>query len=73
MAGAASPDLVKEFTRLLLAMSYDDPDVRPLLDLEGLKAWRPGRTSGYGPLEEAVDEQGFYGPDGSVTAEGYEP
>ena len=25
-------------------MSYDDPDVRPLLDLEGLKEWRPGRT-----------------------------
>ncbi|HEX6595598.1 MAG TPA: PhnD/SsuA/transferrin family substrate-binding protein [Acidimicrobiales bacterium] len=73
VAGAVPPDLVKEFTRLLLAMSYDDPDVRPLLDLEGLKAWRPGRTSGYGPLEEAVGEQGFYGPDGSVTAEGYEP
>ena len=25
-------------------MSYDDPEVRPLLDLEGLKAWMPGRT-----------------------------
>ena len=26
---------------------YDDPEVRPLLDLEGLKEWRRGRVSGY--------------------------
>ena len=32
----------RSFVELLLAMSYDDPQVRPLLDLEGLKAWRPG-------------------------------
>ena len=38
----------------LLAMSYDDPAVRPLLDLEGLKAWLPGRTTGYAQLERAV-------------------
>ncbi|MDQ4097264.1 MAG: phosphate/phosphite/phosphonate ABC transporter substrate-binding protein [Actinomycetota bacterium] len=53
------------FRELLLSMSYADPDVRPLLDLEGLKEWRPGRTTGYGALEAAVDEQGFYTPDGS--------
>ena len=47
--------LVDRFTELILAMSYDDPKVRPLLDLEGLKAWRPGRTSGYALLERAVD------------------
>jgi ABC-type phosphate/phosphonate transport system substrate-binding protein len=68
-AGPGSP--ISRFRDLLLGMSYDDPDVRALLDLEGLKAWRPGRTSGYGPLEEAVSEQGFYGPDGDVTAAGY--
>ncbi|MEZ5962832.1 MAG: PhnD/SsuA/transferrin family substrate-binding protein [Planctomycetota bacterium] len=45
--------LVARFHELLLGMRYDDPDVRPLLDLEGLKAWRPGRTSGYGLLERA--------------------
>jgi hypothetical protein len=39
----------------LLEMSYADPDVRPLLDLEGLKAWREGRVEGYGVLEAAVD------------------
>lgn len=47
--------LVSRFTELLMAMSYDDPAVRPLLDLEGLKAWRPGRTEGYAQLNAAVD------------------
>ena len=61
------------FRDLLLSMSYDDPDVRPLLDLEGLKEWRAGRTSGYGPLEAAVTAQGFYSAAGEVTAEGYRP
>lgn len=49
---------IREFRELLLGMSYDDPDVRPLLDMEGLKAWVPGRTSGYAPLERAVGRFG---------------
>ena len=69
---AMTADL-ERFRDLLLSMSYDDPDVRPLLDLEGLKEWRDGRTSGYGPLDAAVTEQRFYGPDGAVTAVGYRP
>jgi ABC-type phosphate/phosphonate transport system substrate-binding protein len=48
--------LVERFQELLLSMSYDDPEVRPLLDLEGLRAWRPGRVEGYKALEAAVDE-----------------
>jgi ABC-type phosphate/phosphonate transport system substrate-binding protein len=47
-----------KFSELLLAMRYDDPEVRPLMDLEGLKEWRPGRTSGYGALASAVDTFG---------------
>ncbi len=39
-------------------MTYADPAVRPLLDLEGLKQWRPGRTEGYVSLNEAVDRFG---------------
>jgi phosphonate transport system substrate-binding protein len=39
-------------------MSYSDADVRPLLDLEGLKQWVPGRVSGYGQLAAAVDRFG---------------
>jgi phosphonate transport system substrate-binding protein len=54
-----APPSLTRFRELLLAMSYADPAVRPLLDLEGLKAWRPGRTSGYGLLERAVDRFGM--------------
>ena len=50
---------VARFAQLLLGMSYDDPAVRPLMDLEGLKAWRPGRTEGYAALERAVDRTGY--------------
>lgn len=46
---------VDRFAALLLGMSYDDPEVRPLLQLEGLRAWRPGRTTGFAALAEAVD------------------
>jgi ABC-type phosphate/phosphonate transport system substrate-binding protein len=51
--------LVKRFVELLLAMSFDDPAVRPLLELEGLTKWMPGRTSGYAILNRAVDRTGF--------------
>ncbi len=54
--------LIDRFTELLLGMRYDDPAVRPLLDLEGLKAWRPGRTSGYAMLERACDRFGWLVP-----------
>jgi ABC-type phosphate/phosphonate transport system substrate-binding protein len=71
-AGASS-DLVTRFTDLLMGMSYDDPEVRPLLDLEGLKAWRPGRTGGYSALDSAVREFGFYDDEGNIIAGDYRP
>ena len=52
--GAPAQPLAR-FRELLLGMSYEDPGVRRLLDLEGLKAWKPGRTSGYAQLERAVE------------------
>lgn len=61
LAGAAA-ERVARFRELLLAMSYADPEVRPLLDLEGLKQWRPGRVSGYGQLERAIDRFGTIDP-----------
>jgi phosphonate transport system substrate-binding protein len=54
----APTDLVERFRKLLLDMRYDDPKVRPLLDLEGLKVWKEGRTRGYASLAEAVDRFG---------------
>ncbi len=50
---------IARFRELLLAMSYADPLVRPLLDLEGLKQWLPGRTEGYALLSAATDRDGY--------------
>ena len=59
MLNSAPADLVAQFRELLLGMSYADPKVRPLLDLEGLKRWLPGRTEGYALLSAAVDRSGY--------------
>lgn len=58
---APGPD-EQRFVELLLAMRWDDPEARPLLELEGLKAWVPGRTSGYALLNAAVDALGTIDP-----------
>lgn len=38
----------------LLAMDYDDPTLRPAMDLEGVKRWLPADKSGYATLTEAM-------------------
>ncbi len=65
--------LADRFQSLLFEMKYDDPEVRALFDLEGLKAWRPARTEGYSALEAAIVELGFYDQEGHVTAADYRP
>ena len=72
VAGSGSP-LLEPFVELLLGMDYADDEVRPLLDLEGLKQWVPGRLPGYEQLEAVVDATGFYDAEGRVTADGYLP
>ena len=59
---------LQRFRDLLLAMDFGDPDVRTLLELEGLKQWKEGRTGGYTALEAAVDDLGFYDGKGAITA-----
>jgi phosphonate transport system substrate-binding protein len=59
------------FEQLLRAMSFDDPEVRPLLELEGLREWQDGRTSGYALLDRAVSATGFYSADGAITVDDY--
>jgi len=71
-AVSGNPD-ISRFGALLLGMDYADAELRPLLDLEGLKEWRPPRLSGYEQLERAVDEAGFYGENGEITAADYRP
>lgn len=58
----APADRIARFKELLLGMRYDDPEVRPLLDLEGLKVWREGRTSGYAQLETSCETFGYLQP-----------
>ena len=67
----APRDPVAAFREALLAMSYEDANVRALMDMEGLKAWRPGRTEGYRALDTAVDELKFYDRDGNITEPNY--
>ncbi|GIH07711.1 hypothetical protein Rhe02_57780 [Rhizocola hellebori] len=73
LVDTAPEELATRFIDLLLAMSYADPQVRPLLDLEGLRTWQVGRTSGYAQLDAAVDQSGFYDDRGRVTAAEYAP
>jgi phosphonate transport system substrate-binding protein len=53
-------DHEQRFVRVLFAMQYDNPKHREMMDLEGLKAWVPGRTTGYTLLQEAVAIQGVF-------------
>jgi phosphonate transport system substrate-binding protein len=64
--------LVDHFHALLMAMSYADPEVRPLMELEGLTEWRDGRVKGYQPLEAAVDAAQFYDHHGTITEADYQ-
>lgn len=59
--GDDSPEL-QQFVSLLLAMSWEDAEVRRLLELEGLKRWVPGRTEGYALLADAIDTFGTIDP-----------
>jgi phosphonate transport system substrate-binding protein len=72
-APSAPAALTSKLTELLLSMSYSDPVARPLLDLEGLKEWRRGRVSGYGPLDKAATALHFYDERGNIVADGYRP
>lgn len=43
----------------LLAMDWDDPDHRRILELEGLRRWERPRLEGYASLIEAMEAQGI--------------
>jgi phosphonate transport system substrate-binding protein len=70
---SAEKAATERFGALLLGMDYGDARVRPLLDLEGLREWRPPRLDGYAQLERAVDETGFYDAKGNISAGDYRP
>jgi ABC-type phosphate/phosphonate transport system substrate-binding protein len=58
--GGLDPQAEREWLDALFAMRYDDPAHREMMDLEGLKAWLPGRTTGFGALTAAVEAEKFF-------------
>lgn len=51
----------KQWLEVLFRMDYENPDHREMMDLEGLKKWEPGRTTGFSQLQSAAGEQKFWG------------
>ncbi|WP_322069031.1 phosphate/phosphite/phosphonate ABC transporter substrate-binding protein [Paraburkholderia bannensis] len=68
--GVAQDD-ARRFGELLLSMDWNDAKVRPLLELEGLRRWLPGRASGYALLDRAVTEESFYDAQGRIVEPAY--
>jgi len=50
----------QRWLKTLFLMDYNNPKHKEMMDMEGLKQWLPGRTSGFGPLGEAVERQQFF-------------
>ena len=71
VSSTAPLELVKIFYTLLSSMSYSNPEVKVLFDLEGLKEWRAPRVNGYTDLNKAVDSCSFYDSRGAITAREY--
>lgn len=53
-------NLEKHWLEVLFRMDYSNPDHKEMMNLEGLKKWEPGRTTGFSQLAEATERQGFW-------------
>lgn len=60
VASGFSADREAQWLGVLYSMSYNNPTHREMMDLEGLKQWLPGRTTGFGALSEAVERQDYF-------------
>src|SRR5580704_2676370 len=65
--GDLPEERVKPFLDAMFAMSFEEPEIRVFMELEGLKRWLPGRTTGYVQLERAVQRFHFYGSAASTA------
>lgn len=54
-ADSAPVELVERMRELFLKMPYDDPELRPFMDLEAVKKWMPARLTHYETIERALD------------------
>jgi phosphonate transport system substrate-binding protein len=55
-----SPAREKQWLDVLFSMRYENPTHRKMMEMEGLKQWVPGRSTGYAALEEAVKRQNVF-------------
>jgi ABC-type phosphate/phosphonate transport system substrate-binding protein len=54
------PVAAERWLDALFRMRYDNPAHRTMMDLEGLQAWLPGRTTGFAALTAAVNAEKFF-------------
>jgi len=54
-----NPEQERRFLEALLAMSYDNPVHRAVLEAEGLRRWLTPHLDGYAELRQAAAHQGF--------------
>jgi ABC-type phosphate/phosphonate transport system substrate-binding protein len=52
---SAPAELIERMRELFLKMPYEDPEMRPYMDLEAVKKWMPARTTHYQTIERAMD------------------
>jgi ABC-type phosphate/phosphonate transport system substrate-binding protein len=52
-------DRAEKWVSKLLQMSWDDPEHRRILELEGLKEWKRAELDGYASLVAAMESQGI--------------
>jgi ABC-type phosphate/phosphonate transport system substrate-binding protein len=50
----------KKWLDALYSMTYENPTHQQMMDMEGLKKWEPGRTTGFGALSRAVESLRFF-------------
>ncbi len=56
---SVSDEKIKAFETCMLKMDYSNPDHKEIMDMEGLKEWLPGRTSGFKQITEANEYLNF--------------
>ena len=55
-----SAEREQAFLKALMAMDYNNPKHRQMMDMEGLKCWEPGRVSGFELLTDACAHQNLF-------------
>ena len=50
--------IAEQWSQALMSMDFDDPGLRPAMELEGVRRWLPSGREGYASLEAAMRAQG---------------